>query len=260
MTLPQFGHSCDPRKDVIEEIELIADMGFDYAELTMEAPHGDPLLLWKRRGRIKNALKKCGVFATAHAPLVTDLGHFFEPARKLWVEQSKKIIEIAAKTGIRKINFHANYSSLIISSAALKELILKNHVKSFGVLAKTGKRRGVVILLENTHESFKNFRYITGVKNLFITLDVGHAFMHGGNALIAKYIRTFGNISHIHAHDNNGKRDEHLTIGSGKINFPLVVKELKSAGFSGTVTLEVFAKNRALAKTSLNKLKKMWLA
>lgn len=256
--IPKFGHSCDPRKSVLSEIEIIADMGFDFAEITMEAPHGDPAHLWKQRNKIKTALMEYNVFATAHAPLALDLGNFFEPVRRLWLEHSRKIIKMAEKIGIEKINFHANYSSLIIKNAALKKLILENHVRSFKVLTATASKYNVQILVENTHESLRDFVHIAKGKNLFVTLDVGHAFMHGGDALIKRYIKTFPNISHLHVHDNNGKRDEHLAIGQGKIDFPLLVMELKRSGFDGTTTLEVFTKNRALAKVSLNKLKKMW--
>lgn len=257
-TLPKFGNSCNPRKGVISEIETIADMGFDFAELTMEAPNG-PSTLWKHRNSIKNALKKYGIFATAHAPLAIDLGNFIEPARHLWIEQSLRIIAMAKKIGVEKINFHANYSSLIIESPALKDIILENHVKSLKILADASPKYDVKILLENTHETLKNFCYIAaGIKRLFVTLDVGHAFIYGGNAMIRRYIKTFDNISHLHLHDNNGERDEHLAIGHGKIDFPALAAELKKRGFDGTATLEVFTRNRALAKVSLNKIKKIW--
>lgn len=256
INIPRFGHSCNPRKNVIGEIELIADMDFDFAEIAMEAPN-EPSLLWKHRNSIRNALKKYNIFATAHAPLATDLGHFLEPARRLWVEQSLRIIEIAEKIGIKKINFHANYSSLIVENDELKKLILANHVKSLKALTKYD----VQILLENTHETLNDFRCIaTSVKNLFVTIDVGHAFIHGGNAMIRKYIRSFSNISHMHVHDNRGNMDQHLAIGQGKIDFHAVVKELKRIQFGGTMALEVFTKNRAFAKLSLNKIKKIWLA
>lgn len=258
MSFPKFGHSCDPRKGVIGEIELIADMGFDFAEITMEGPYGNPDALWKHRGSIRNALKKYGIFATAHAPLTIDLGNFLEPARRLWTEQSMRIIEIASKIGVRKLNFHANYSSLIVENAALKDLILKNHIKSLKEL--TSSKCDVQILLENTHESLKDFRYITGnIRNLFITIDVGHAFIHGGNAMIRRYLK-LPNISHLHVHDNNGSLDDHLALGQGKIDFRLLITELKRIEFNGTMTLEVFTKNRAFAKMSLNKIKKLWLS
>jgi len=255
----QFGHSCSPHKAVTDEIELIAGMGFDFAEITMDG-EGNLKALWKQRANIKNALKRHNIFATAHAPLAVDVGNFLEPVQRLWVDQSIKIIQIADKIGIKKINFHANYSSLIIPSRELKELILRNHVKSLKTLTAVASKYNIQLLLENTHETLKDFHYITsGVKKLYVNIDVGHAFIGGGNAMIKKYIRTISNISHVHVHDNNGKRDEHLAVGHGRINFTVIGAELKKIGFDGTVTLEVFEKNRALAKTSLAKIKRLWL-
>ena len=41
-------------------------------------------------------------------------------------------------------------------------------------------------------------------------------------------IDTFGKrIKNIHIHDNNGDKDEHLTIGTGSIDFCKVLKKLK---------------------------------
>ena len=63
-------------------------------------------------------------------------------------------------------------------------------------------------------------------------------------------------LIHIHLHDNDGKEDQHLTIGKGNINWKKVIKVLKKY-YNKTITLEVFEskKERVLSKT---KLKKLW--
>ncbi len=250
----KFGLSCNPDKRIESEIELISGMGFDFAEITMEEPFGSAKELRKSRNAIKNALKSEGIFATAHAPLETDLGNGSEAERRFWIEQANKMLKTAAAIGIMKINFHANWASAL--EGASRKQIISNHEKSFRAL-----RSGVQLLLENTHEPLKDMLgIVASVKELHSTIDVGHAFMHGGNRMITAYIRNVPKISHLHAHDNNGADDEHLPIGCGKINFSSLVKELKRTGFDGTIALEVFSKNRALAKMSLGKMKKMWLS
>ncbi len=252
----QFGLSCNPAKSVENEIEMIAGMGFDFAEITMEAPFGTLQQLQKRRNSIKNALKDSGIFATAHAPLDMNLGSVIDAERDFWISRARKILEFADATGIRKMNFHGGYTSLLIEGVTKKQ-VMKNNADS--IVSLSSPRRACQILLENTHEPLKDFLGVfKDADNLHATIDVGHAFMHGGNMLVAKCIRGVPRISHLHLHDNNGKEDEHMEIGKGKINFPVIGKELKKINFGGTAALEIFTKNRAPAKTSLARLKKMW--
>ncbi len=261
MTGLRLGNSANPKKDPVSEIETIREMGFDFVELTLETLN-DAAKLGKKSARIKKALKRSGMFATAHAPIAVDLGHFYEPVRNEWLSQSKKIILLSVKTGIEKLNFHANYSSLLVESSELKEMILDNHVESFKKLVAAAKPHGVEILIENTTEPISDLEYVIDrVKGLGVNVDIGHAFIGGGDKAILNFIRTFKErLCHMHFHDNKGKRDDHLAIGQGKINFPLVVKELKRIGYDKTITFEVFTKNRAYVKYSLNMFRKLWSA
>ncbi|MBI2076253.1 MAG: sugar phosphate isomerase/epimerase [Candidatus Aenigmarchaeota archaeon] len=258
--LPKLGNSTNPRKEIVGDIETIAGMGFDFAELVMEAPQGSAEILNKKANSVRKTIEKNSLFATAHAPASADLGHFYQPVRDAWIEQSKKIVLLSDKIGVKKLNFHANYSSLIVKNSDLKEIILDNHVESFSAIVHYARKFGIEILLENTIETAKDVAYIAErVKGLRINVDVGHAFIGGGNKAVINFIKTFrDNLSHLHFHDNNGRRDDHLSIGQGKINFPLIVKELQKTDYSNTINFEVFTKNRAYAKHSMNIFKKMW--
>ena len=44
-------------------------------------------------------------------------------------------------------------------------------------------------------------------------------------------------FSNVHIHDNNGKRDEHLELGEGNIDFGAVVNMLD--GYTGNFVIEV---------------------
>jgi len=70
-----------------------------------------------------------------------------------------------------------------------------------------------------------------------ICMDVGHAFMMGdlGDAIetAAEYVVT------THLHDNNGKSDDHLTPGQGKIDWPAALVSLKKIGYEGVWMFEV---------------------
>jgi sugar phosphate isomerase/epimerase len=47
-------------------------------------------------------------------------------------------------------------------------------------------------------------------------------------------------IIHLHAHENDGKDDEHLPPGSGKVDWNMVISHLKKLNFDGVLIVEQF--------------------
>jgi sugar phosphate isomerase/epimerase len=47
-------------------------------------------------------------------------------------------------------------------------------------------------------------------------------------------------IVHVHAHDNNGKNDQHLGVGYGNIDWKSFSGLVKKAGFGRLVIIESF--------------------
>jgi sugar phosphate isomerase/epimerase len=63
-----------------------------------------------------------------------------------------------------------------------------------------------------------------GSHNVGFTLDVGHANTVG---LVDEFLDQLNNhISHVHIHDNMGKKDEHLPLGKGSIDWKRVTEKL----------------------------------
>ncbi len=67
------------------------------------------------------------------------------------------------------------------------------------------------------------------------TLDVGHAHLNGR---LPAFLET--GFSHMHIHDNNGKKDEHAAIGEGTIDFAPVVAALKRTGATSVIEVRSF--------------------
>ena len=87
--------------------------------------------------------------------------------------------------------------------------------------------------------------------DLRICFDIGHANTMGQ---IDAMIDLFADrISNIHIHDNNGERDEHLTIGDGSIDFEHVIRRL--SGYKGNYIIE--SKDLPSAVLSNQRLKKL---
>ena len=74
-----------------------------------------------------------------------------------------------------------------------------------------------------------------------------------------RLVEQFGSrIAHLHFSDNHGRRDEHLAVGHGTIDFAGLVRQLKAIGYDDTLTLEVFSPNRQQLVDSRDLLKSMF--
>lgn len=75
--------------------------------------------------------------------------------------------------------------------------------------------------------------------NVGFCLDVGHANIDGVD--IPSAVQRMGRkLYEIHLHDNNGKKDQHLPIGFGTVNWIEVIEALNSIHYPGTATFEFF--------------------
>jgi sugar phosphate isomerase/epimerase len=74
-----------------------------------------------------------------------------------------------------------------------------------------------------------------GSHNIGFTFDVGHANTVG---LVDDFLNLLkGRISHVHIHDNSGKKDEHLPLGKGTVNWKQVME--KFSDYKGIFVTEM---------------------
>ncbi|MGC8812409.1 MAG: sugar phosphate isomerase/epimerase family protein [Candidatus Aenigmatarchaeota archaeon] len=250
----------------MKEIQSIKKYGFDFVEIGIEWPEGSVEKLLKKRKAIIKLLKENKMFAIGHTAWWMDFSSPYEGVRKAWIKEAKRKIDAAKKLGISQITFHTH--SRIINQFYKKyhEEALENFISSLKELVEYAKKKNVEILIENAGEwgeitSFNLIKYIAyRVPEIKIHLDIGHAYIFGGMKNVKRFILTFKDrIAHLHMHDNRGKKDEHLPIGKGKINYKTVVKLLKRISYNGTITFEVFT-SRKDAKKSMEKIRKLWEA
>ena len=261
----KFGKLTNPTIDVLKEIRTTHKLGFDFVEIGIEGPAGKPEIIMKKKKQILKLLKKYKMFALGHTSWWAELGSDYEPVRKGWLEESKKIIRLCNELGIKLLNFHSHSRGAYISDKKGRRLILKNFIKSLKELVKYGKKYNVKIMLENGAErreitKLKDFKYIIDrVPGLKVHLDIGHAFINGGMKAIEGYIKTFKKkLIHVHIHDNHGRSDEHLPLGAGTMNYKKVVKFLKKINYNKTITFEVFSRDLDLLEISMKKMKKLF--
>ena len=106
------------------------------------------------------------------------------------------------------------------------------NVKSFQEIGKYADDHGVKLLLENmpdlkhtmckSYEEVESMIHASGIDG-GIVFDVGHANTTGN---VKKFLMNLDSVSHIHLHDNDGKRDLHEPLGKGSVRWKEILPEI----------------------------------
>ena len=260
--MPSYGLLTKPSNEVLSEIDKIYTLDFEYAEVCIEGPEGNPTIINKKKKEIAKRLQKFKEKPIGHTAHWIDLCSDYYCIRHAWIHEAMREIKTAKGIGIDLVNFHANLNGMFYGEK--RKMLFDNLIKSLREVVTYAQKSSVHVMLENVPLSngihnVDEFKYIIdNVGLLFVHLDIPHAFTSGGMKSVLDYINKFRDkIVHIHWHDNHGNRDEHLPIGAGLIDHQKASKALKNIDYDRTITLEVFT-NSNDAKSSAEKLRMIW--
>ncbi len=255
-----------PIKPLLQEIEEIGEMGFDYVELTMDPPEATPQKILAQKKQIQDLLHRYRMGIIGHLPTFVWTSDLYESLRKVSVQETLDALEAGVELGMEKVVLHPGYISGLGKFLLDKakgygmesiETIL-NKATSLGITLCIENMFPQAHFLSNPHEFQEVFE---SFPDLRLTLDIGHANLGGGKNKSSEFIHQYGyRIGHIHANDNFGKEDNHLPVGAGIIDFEKILKELNEAQYDETLTLEIFSKDRDYLKISKDKIKRIWEA
>ena len=215
--------SADPPKVWLDKIVG----NFDLWEIFSEASHS---IVYHEK-EFRELLPSYDLHYSIHAPICDiNIASISDPVRKASMMETLDTIKVANKLGIDRMTIHPGLSSMSVHGIDYKYLA---HAKeSMKLLDDAQKEYGISLAIENMPNAYfflgrtaAELDEIVGDTDLGICFDIGHANTTGQ---IDEMIDTFGKrIKNIHIHDNNGDKDEHLTIGTGSIDFRKVLKKLK---------------------------------
>ena len=252
-----IGAMNDPKKNVAEEIALFGEMGFDYFELTVEAPGAHPDKLLKEKKAVRDALSSYNFGVLAHMPWYFSVAHPYPKIQDAINAEFCRAFDTAAEFGAKKATLHSEF---LPSGIQERRVHVAKTIETIGKLQKEAAARGLELLVENFNAgsfSIKDFKLLFSEADIGMTLDAGHAFTSDGEGM-DNYLAQFKKrVKHVHLHDNDRRTDQHLPLGAGKIDMVRVAKELKSF-YDGTITLEVHSQDREYLKISREKLEKLW--
>lgn len=255
-----YGAMNSPVRPILDEIRDIGEMGFDFLELTMDAPQAHYIVVEEQREAILEALAHFQLSVVCHLPTFISTADLTPGIRQASVKEVMKSLEVAASLLPLKVVLHPSY--LVGMGQLVREISEKYAFESLEAIVEKSHGLGLCLCLENM---FPGAQWLVvpedfiGILARFptinLTLDTGHAHVQDpGGERCLRFIEMFPNrIGHLHASDNFGREDSHLPIGAGSVDFPRIAKALKKIGYNDTVTLEVFSKDRDYLKISREK-------
>ena len=221
-------------KSLEEILEIATRDGFELIEILCEGPYWPRNLLNKDytehtlveyNPKLKNMdleiFDSFNIEVMLHSPTI-DLnpGSMNEGIRKETIKQIKETLDLANIIGAKAITTHPGIVHR--REERIRNLAIDYAIETLKECEKYGEDLGVVFSIENMPNKFnflanslKEHKKIVNEVGSHATIDWGHANTCGNPDDFLK----INNISYFHLNDNDGEKDQHLSLGEGTANF-----------------------------------------
>lgn len=256
----KIGAMTNPQRELLDEIRQIAAGGFDYVDITLEAPKAEPGQI--DPPAVRRLLDELGIGVICHAAPYLPVHNPSALVRRAALDELRRSLDAAAGLGARLLTTHFMGFPGFWPEASGYEL----YAQLYGLLCGEAAQRGLLVAMENSNRNahqLKHFREVFArCPDLYLLLDAGHANIDVPKNQTREYLFALADrLAHVHISDNDGTADQHLPLGApakGGISWRRVAADLKSFGYDGTVTLEVFAPDRSFRQDSAARWRVWW--
>jgi sugar phosphate isomerase/epimerase len=253
-----IGTMNHPARDVLKEVQWIAEMGFEFVDLTLEPPMGLPSRV--NLPALRGLLRDTGLKVVGHTAYYLPMCNPFESIRKAAVEELKECIIAFSEVGAQWMNLHPDRQAPMHD----RKFIIDRNLQSLHELYDVANKAGVGLMIENLPGSFNTAKQLSELLDplpeLGLHLDIGHANLLTDYNTTDEILKAYGSrLKHVHLHDNKGgSADLHLPLGTGSIEVDYYARALQSIGYDGTITLEVFTPDKHHLSYSRDILRRTW--
>jgi len=243
MAKPKIGLSAlcwlgEPFKKMIEHLTSLETA---YVEIVDDGFH---TLNKQRISTLKNIAASYNLQYSVHAPFADiNIASPSKPILKAMCRRLEDSIAYAHDLNAYVWVFHPGLKTGI--SMFYPNMDWRQNVETARLLFKIANDYGVRIAIENVPEPYpflmKSVEHFVKFyeeinEDIGLALDVGHANINGQ---IESFMETFvSKTVHIHAHDNDGKSDQHLGIGYGTVNWENFAKTLRRTSYDKVIVIE----------------------
>jgi sugar phosphate isomerase/epimerase len=257
----KIGAMNHPARNPLEEIDWFGRQGFDFVDFTLEPPAADPSQIDPIA--VRAALNRYSLGVMAHTAWFLPFGSPFASIREACLGEFRRALGMAHQIGATVMNTHYSKAPGFFS----KEQIVGWHVEVLSRLCQEAAEIGMTIVLEHVphggSEQLENIvEIMEKVPLLRFHLDSGHAKLERGYDRWEEYLNRLGpKLLHVHLSENDGTADQHLPLGAvprSTTNWPQHIQKLKTTGYDGTITLEVFSAQKEYLLMSRELLRLWW--
>ncbi|MEJ2718122.1 MAG: sugar phosphate isomerase/epimerase [Deltaproteobacteria bacterium] len=262
-----YGAMNFPVRPFLDELRIFSSLGFDYLELAMDPPRAHYETIRGHRDALLSSLEDLNMGLVCHLPTFLSTADLNHALRQASLKEMLASLTVAADLRARKVVLHPSYITGL--GVFVMDTAREYELESLEAIVQKADELGLQVCLENLFPQLRSraepddfAEILERFPTVQLTLDLGHANIGSKGAKRAlEFIERFPDrIGHVHAGDNLGKRDDHLPIGVGNVQFPAVLKALKGIGYDATVTFEVFAPDRDYLRVSREKFAAMLAA
>lgn len=254
----QVGAMNNPTRDLFSEMRWMSEIGLEFIDLTLEPPAAAP---WKVDPKsIRRALSDLNLGVVGHTAYYLPFACTFESVRRAAVEETKHCLEIFAAVGVKWVNLHPDRHAPFHP----RHYIIEQNLRSIRDLLPAARDLGIGLMIENVPGEFNSRAQLADILDpepeVWLHLDIGHCNLQVPANTAVDIINSYGKrVRHVHLHDNKGGyADLHLPLGTGTLDYGVALKALQSAGYDGTITLEVFSEDHSYLAYSREVLKRAW--
>jgi sugar phosphate isomerase/epimerase len=238
---------CFYHQSILDCLPVIRESGFSTIEICSSPTHLDyhnPAMVRRAAERIHELGMEAYSF---HAPFADniDIASSDDAQRNAALAE---VLQAAAAAAVFRVHYfviHPGPEHPPETSGEEKLIRMGNVVATLNEVARRCRELGVMCALENKlpHLIFGNTSDILWILDAINTaevgacLDTGHAFLSGDMQSLVRKLR--GHLRMVHAHDNGGAQDDHMSPGDGRIDWKNLLHELVQIEFHGALILEL---------------------
>lgn len=240
--------TCGYQRNSLEQAFAdAASFGYDYIELWGGRPHAyAPDVVKGDAEGIRHLSQKYGVPVRIYTPEHNAYPFNYMIGNQAQWEDSiqylKTAIHASALVGAEAMLLSIGHSGGLSPECRHERLL-----HSLCVLSEEAQKWGQTLLLENltpmesdgytTLESYSSL-FAENLPRIKAMCDVVVPFVQGEDP--AKYCRILGpKMCHLHLTDSNGLDESHVLPGDGVMNLRNVLRDFRSSGYDGNVTIEL---------------------
>ena len=213
-------------KSFEELLETATLDGFNMMEILCEGPYNWPRIALTFDSSVFQIFESYDVDIYLHAPTIDMNPASLNPGmREETLIQLKETVDMAVKIGAKAITVHPGLIHRL--EDRIREMGRKYSIETLTDANKYAEEQGVILSVENMPHRYAYFCNTAEEHSYFIdkcrcqaTVDLGHANTNGD----IKPFLSLKKICYYHLSDNNGEKDQHLSLGEGNINLKLLRK------------------------------------